>query len=161
MKQDIADASVADALKSEVIIKLRGQYLEIAQREAMWSRMYGENHLAAVNLRTQMEELRRSIKDEMRKIAESYKSDYEIALTRQSSLESSLAGVVNQSQTTGQAQIKVHELESNAETSRALYDSFLQRYMEAVQQQSVPISEARLISPAIPPPGKSARLSCS
>jgi succinoglycan biosynthesis transport protein ExoP len=28
--------------------------------------------------------------------------------------------------------------------------------MEAVQQQSVPISEARLISPAMRPPGKSA-----
>ena len=52
------------------------------------------NHLAAINLRTQMEQYRRSIKDEMRKIAESYKSDYEIALTRQTSLESSLANVV-------------------------------------------------------------------
>jgi succinoglycan biosynthesis transport protein ExoP len=156
MRQDVADASIADALKSEVIIKLRGQYLELAQREAMWAKMYGENHLATINLRTQMEEMRRSIKDEMGKIAESYKSDYEIALTRQNSLEANLANVVNQSQTTGQAQIQLRELESNAETSRALYDSFLQRYMEAVQQQSVPISEARLISPAMRPPGKSA-----
>lgn len=79
MDQDVGDASMADALKSEVIIKLRGQYLEIAQREAIWAKRYGENHLAAINLRTQMQELRRSIKDEMRKIAESYKSDYEIA----------------------------------------------------------------------------------
>jgi succinoglycan biosynthesis transport protein ExoP len=156
MSQDIADASVADALKSEVIIKLRGQYLEIAQREAIWAKMYGENHLAAINLRTQMQELRRSIKDEMRKIAESYKSDYEIALTREKSLESSLANVVTTSQTAGQAQVQLRELESNAETSRALYDSFLQRYMEAVQQQTVPISEARLISPAMPPLKKSA-----
>lgn len=156
MKQDIADASVADALKSEVIIKLRGQYLELAQREAMWSRMYGANHLAAINLRSQMEELRRGIKDEMRKIAATYKSDYEIALTRQNSLEASLASIVNQSQNTGQAQIQLRELESNAETSRALYDSFLQRYMEAVQQQSIPVSEARMISPAIKPDSKSA-----
>ena len=156
MKQNIADASITDALKSEVIIKLRGQYLELAQREAMWAKLYGENHLATINLRSQMEELRRSIKDEMGKIAESYKSDYEIALTRQKSLEANLASVVNQSQTTGQAQIQLRELESNAETSRALYDSFLQRYMEAVQQQSVPISEARIISPAIRPSSKSA-----
>ncbi len=156
MSQDIADASVADALKSEVIIKLRGQYLELAQREAIWSKLYGANHLAAINLRSQMEEMRRSIKDEMRKIAESYKSDYEIALTRQNSLEASLANVVSQSQTAGQAQIQLRELESNAETSRALYDSFLQRYMEAVQQQSVPLSEARLISPAMKPQWKSA-----
>jgi polysaccharide biosynthesis transport protein len=89
-----------------------------------------------------MQELRHSIKDEMGKIAESYKSEYEIALTRQNSLQASLANV-GQSQTTGQTQIQLRELESNAETSRALYDNFLQRYMEAVQQQSVPISEAR------------------
>jgi polysaccharide biosynthesis transport protein len=155
MQQDVADASVADALKSEVIIKLRGEFLGFAQREAIWAKMYGENHLAAINLRTQMQELRHSIKDEMGKIAESYKSEYEIALTRQNSLEASLANVVSQSQTTGQAQIQLRELESNAETSRALYDNFLQRYMEAVQQQSVPISEARLISPAMRPPRKS------
>ncbi len=156
MDQDVGDASMADALKSEVIIKLRGQYLEIAQREAIWAKRYGENHLAAINLRTQMQELRRSIKDEMRKIAESYKSDYEIARTREKSLENSLANVVSISQTTGQAHIQLRELESNAETSRTLYDSFLQRYMEAVQQQTVPISEARLISPAMRPLKKSA-----
>lgn len=156
MAQDLTDASVSDALKSEVIIKLRGQYLELAQREAFWGNKYGTNHLAAINLRAQMEELRRSIKDEMRKIAESYKSDYEIALTRQRSLENSLANVVTEAHSTGQAQIQLRELESAAETSRALYDSFLQRYMEAVQQQSVPISEARMISPAMRPLVKSA-----
>ena len=112
MQQDVADAPVADALKSEVIIKLRGQYLELAQREAIWSRTYGENHLAAVNLRTQMQELRHSIKDEMGKIDESYKSEYEIALTRQNSLEASLANVVSQSQPTGKAQIQSPSLKA-------------------------------------------------
>jgi len=63
---------------------------------------------------------------------------------------------VSESQSTGQAQIQLRDLESNAETSRALYDNFLQRYMEAVQQQSFPISEARLISPATKPLQKSA-----
>jgi succinoglycan biosynthesis transport protein ExoP len=156
MAQDLADASVTDALNSAVIIKLRQNYLELAQRESYWTKKYGEGHLAAINLRAQMQELRRSIEDEMGKIAGSYKSDYEIALTRQKSLEGSLASVVTEAHSTGQAQIQLRELESSAETSRALYDSFLQRYMEAVQQQSIPISEARLISPAMRPLRKSA-----
>jgi succinoglycan biosynthesis transport protein ExoP len=156
MTQDVADASVADALKSEVIIKLRSQYLADAQREAIYAKKYGPNHLAAVNMRTQMQELRRSINDEMRKIAESYKSDYEIARTRETSLRNSLARVVTESQTSGMAQIQLRELKSNADAARTLYDNFLQRYMEAVQQQdSVPISETRLISPATPPAIKS------
>ncbi|PNG26870.1 polysaccharide biosynthesis tyrosine autokinase [Methylocella silvestris] len=157
MSQDVPDASVADALKSEVIIKLRQQYLDLAQREAIFSQRYGANHLATVNLRTQMQEIRHSISDEMRKIAESYKSDYEIARTREQSLKDHLSAAVTQSQTSGEAGVQLRELTSNAEAARSLYDNFLQRYMEAMQQQdSAPISETRLISPAMPPMVKSA-----
>ncbi|VFU07394.1 polysaccharide biosynthesis tyrosine autokinase [Methylocella tundrae] len=156
MSQDIPDASITDALKSEVIIKLRQQYLELAQKEAIFSQRYGANHLATVNLRTQMQEIRHSIADEMRKIAEGYKSDYEIAKTREQSLRDSMASAVTQSQTSGQAQVQLRELTSSADAARTLYDSFLQRYMEAVQQKdAVPISETRLISPAYPPMKKS------
>lgn len=154
--QDVVDASVADALHSEVIIKLRGQYLDLAQREAILAQKYGANHLATVSLRNQMHELRRSITDETGKIAESYESDYEIAKKRTESLEKDLANVVTEAQVTGQAQVQLKELESNKESARAIYDSFLHRYMEAVQQQeAIPISETRLISPATPPLNKS------
>ena len=156
MSQEVPDASVADALSSEVIIKLRQEYLELAQREAIFSQRYGANHLATVGLRTQMQEIRHSISDQMRKIAESYKSDYEIARTREQSLKDSLANAVTQSQSSGQAQVQLRELTSNAETAQALYDHFLQRYMETVQQKdAIPISETRMISPAFPPPIKS------
>ena len=95
MRQDIPDASVAEGLNSEIIIKLRGQYLEMAGREAIWSKKYGADHMAAVNLRTQMVELRRNINDEMRKIAESTKSDYEIASAREASIKKSLASTLS------------------------------------------------------------------
>src|SRR5262249_3333515 len=36
MSEEIPSSSVTDALKSEVIIKLREQYLELANREALW-----------------------------------------------------------------------------------------------------------------------------
>jgi succinoglycan biosynthesis transport protein ExoP len=151
MKQAIPDGSVADALKSEVIIKLRSQYLEISSQEALWSAKYGPNHLATINLRNKMQEIRRNISDEMNKIAESYKSDYEIALARENAMKSSLDSTVSASQVTNQAQIQLRELESNAQTYRVMYDNFLQRYMEAVQQQSFPITEARVISAASRP----------
>jgi succinoglycan biosynthesis transport protein ExoP len=155
MRQDVPDASVADALHSEIIIRLRNQYLDYAAKERVWEDRYGTNHLAALNLRTQMMELRRNITDEMKKIAESTKSDYEIASAREQSLASSLANVVAESQTTNQAQIKLRELESNSQTYRTIYTNFLERYLQSVQQQSFPITEARLIGPATAPTGKS------
>ena len=155
MTQEIPDASLADALKSEVIIALRQRYLEMAGREALWSKRYGADHLAAINLRSQMMELRRNIADEMGKIAQSYKSEYEISLTRESSIQKSLDSAVADSRITGKAQVQLSELESNASTSKAMYENFLQRYMEAIQEQSFPISDARLITPAAPPSRRS------
>lgn len=155
LKQEIPDASVADALKNDTIVKLRGQYVDMASKESIWAMKYGADHLAAVNLRRQMAEIKKNIIDELKRIQESYKSDYDIAMTREEAIKSSLANVVSESQLTNQAQVQLRELESNAQSYQAMYDNFLQRYMESVQQQSFPITEARVISPASTPLKKS------
>lgn len=156
LKQEIPDASVADALKNDTIVKLRGQYVDMASKESIWAMKYGSDHLAAVNLRRQMAEIKKNIIDELRRIQEAYKSDYDIAVTREESIKSSLANVVSESQLTNQAQIQLREFESTAQSYQAMYDNFLQRYMESVQQQSFPITEARVISAATTPLIKSA-----
>jgi succinoglycan biosynthesis transport protein ExoP len=150
-----ATATVADTLRNEVISKLRTQYLEHDAKASLLAAKLGANHLAVVNLRNQMRELRRTIFEELERTAEGFKSDYEIAKTRQESLQQSVKQMVAESQTTNEAQITLHNLQASAETYRALYDSFLQRYMESVQQQSFPVSEARLITRATPPLAKS------
>ena len=149
------DATVADSLRNDVINKLRSTYLDMAAKEAIWSARYGSNHLAAVNLRTQMAELRRSIRDEVGRIAESYKSDYEIAKARMEGLERELQKLVSNSQTTNRDRLGLTDLEGTAKVYRSIYDSFLQRYMEIIQQQSFPITESRVISAATPPEQKS------
>lgn len=155
VKAGAPDATVADTLNNQVITKLRSQYLELANREADWSSRYGYNHLAAVNLRNQMREIQSSMMDELKRLAESYKSDYAIALQRQSEIERAVNDSVSQSQSTNQAQVTLRELQSSAQTYRSLYDNFLQRYMENVQQQSFPVSEARVITRASRPLSKS------
>ena len=155
MKEDVPDAGVADSLRSDVIVRLRNQYLDIAARERIFSARYGATHLAVVNLRTQMAELRRSIADELGRIAESYKSDYEIAKVRVQTLENGLNAQITDAQVTNRERVGLRELESTAQVYHTIHDNFLQRYMEAIQQQSFPISESRVLSAAAPPAGKS------
>ena len=50
--------------------------------------------MAVVNLRNQMHEIRKSILDELHRIAAAYCSDYEIAKVRAESLERALAEAV-------------------------------------------------------------------
>jgi succinoglycan biosynthesis transport protein ExoP len=155
LKQGVPDASVADALKNDTIVKLRGQYVDMASKESIWTAKYGADHLAVISLRTQMAEIRKNIVDELRRIRESYKSDYDIAVTREESIKASLANAVSESQQSNQAQIQLRDLDSSAQSYQAMYDNFLQRYMESVQQQSFPITEARVISSASTPLSKS------
>lgn len=148
--------TVSETLNNPIIIKLRSQYLELANREADWSRRFGRDHQAVITLARQIREIRSSIADELRRIAETYKSDYEIAKQRQTNLEKTVAEAVSRFQDASQAQIELRQLESSAETYRGLYKSALQRNTELVQQQSFPGTEARLIARASTPTSKSA-----
>jgi succinoglycan biosynthesis transport protein ExoP len=109
---------------------------------------YGKNHNAVVNLRNQIQDIRRSIYQELGRIEETVKSDYEIAKKRQADFDNSLAKLISQSTETNQAQITLFTLDAAAKSYRRLYDNFLQRHTEAVQQQTFPITEARQISAA-------------
>ena len=153
-------ATVADALSNPVVTQLRTRYLELVNREAEYSQKYGANHLAVVNLRDRVRELRGSILDELKRLRESYLSNYEIAKQREQDLEKSLAAAVVQSQETNQAQVALRELESTAQTYRTMHDNFLQRYTELLQQESFPISEARIVTPASPPMARVVRRGC-
>jgi succinoglycan biosynthesis transport protein ExoP len=144
-------ATVTDTLHNDVITRLRQQYLDLAERESDWATRYGPTHLAVVNLRNQMLEIRRSIADELKRIAETYRSDLDIAESHEEAVKQDLANLVAQSNQTNQAQVTLHELAANAQSYRALTDNFLQLYMVSVQQQSFPVTESRLITEASPP----------
>lgn len=155
MREEVPDANVTDALRNEVIIKLRNQYVDLQKRAADLTLRIGPEHQAVINVRNDMREARRSMLEELRRIAAGYKSDYEISKARLESIQSSLLEMVSQSQTTSQAQVELKELDSAAQSYRTLYDSFLQRYMESVQQQSFPLTEARVVTQATAPLKKS------
>lgn len=155
LKQDVGDATVAETFRSEVINSLRKTYLDLAGREASWSVRYGEDHAATVELRNKMQEIRRSIRDELVRIAAGSRSDYEIARTREENLQKALTELVSEGQSTNRDRLGLMDLESSAKSYRAIYDTFLQRYMEAIQQQSFPLTEARVIGAASPPLRKS------
>lgn len=153
--KDLAQPTVTDALNNPVITRLRAQYLDLSAQYSDWSTRYGKTHQASVNLANRMDELRKSIADEVKRIGDAYRSEYEIAKSRETSLEENLKNLVSQAGNTGQAQVKLRDLESAADTYRNLYNSFLEKQQQALQNQSFPISESRIISTAVKPDRKS------
>jgi succinoglycan biosynthesis transport protein ExoP len=149
------DAVGSDVSSNPIINGLRQQYLELTRRESEYSTRFGPNHQAVLTLRNRMRDLRSSIFDEVRRLAEISRSDLEVAKQRQQQIEKQLTEAVHQSRTTSAAELTIRELDSRAKSLRSLSDMFQQRYMGSKQQETFPISETRVIEPASPPQSKS------
>ena len=148
---NIPDPVVTDALNNPVITRLRQQFLDDQSKESEWSARYGSDHQAARNLRAEMAALQRAIWDEISRIAESYKSELQIAKSQEESIDKRMIDVFQQSGSTRQAQVRLRELETGANTYRNIYETFLTRFTQSVQQQSFPSTEARVVTAASAP----------
>ena len=147
--------NVSESLHNEVITKLRQRYLTDRERVVEFTAKMGPNHTAVLNLKSQMAELQNSIIDELQRIAETSKSDYEIAKAREDSLRASLSKQIQVAGVTGQAQVDLKELQSASQTYHTIFENFLQKYTQTVQEQSFPMFDAHVITVATPPLSKS------
>jgi succinoglycan biosynthesis transport protein ExoP len=145
------DAVVSEAMGNQIISQLRSKYLDLSKRQSEISAKLGSNHIIAVNLRDEMLEYERLMFAELRRLAESYRSDLEIAKGKEESLTASVQKSEALNATENKVLVGLHELEREGDAYRTLYQSYLQRYHQAIQQQTFPILDTRIITSASPP----------
>jgi polysaccharide biosynthesis transport protein len=145
------DAIVAGTLDSPIVNDLRAKYLEASRVAAEIAEKAGPDHLQVKRLHNSMEEYRKLIFDELGRIAKSYAADYQAAKTREDSLRSIVNDATGVSADANETQVQLRELEREAESYKDLYEKFLQRYQDSVQQESFPVTEARVIAEAAVP----------
>jgi exopolysaccharide transport family protein len=142
--------SVPDVMRSGVIAGLRAVQADISRREADLVAKYGERHPAVVNVRAERQDNERQIKAEVSRIVANLQNDYDVAKTREVSLEQSL-GVGGQGGTNNAVALRLHELERAVNTNKALYESFLSRAKISDEQANLEIRQARIIAVATVP----------
>jgi capsular exopolysaccharide synthesis family protein len=144
-------STLSEVLQSPAITNLRSQYTEAARTVSEYSTMYGERYPALSVVRARLADVRRQIDDEIARILAGVRNDYQTAVNRQTSLEGALAGLKEQFAAADQAEIKLHELERDAQANRDLFEQFLNRAKQTSEQQSMQIADARIVAPALPP----------
>ena len=96
-------------------------------------------------------DLSKQIFGELKQLTESYRNEYEVALSRETALRQKIADAAGKSSIDNQSQVKLRELDQQATALTTLYQTFLGRYEEASQQQSFPVGKVRIISDATMP----------
>ncbi len=151
LKEGVDPEAVGDVIKSETISKLRDQYANAARREAILGASLLPSHPQMQQARSDVARLRALIGAEVQRISHGIDLDYETAKQRLASTEAALATSRHAADTNDSAYIKLSELQRDAETTRAVYQSFVSRVKTLNETQSVYAPDARIISPAAIP----------
>jgi succinoglycan biosynthesis transport protein ExoP len=136
--------------KNDVLTTLRNAYFGLVAKEADSSTKFGPNNPAIVSLRNQKTQLRSEMFDEIQRLKQSSKSDYEAAELRETDLRKEFDSAVLESQAANQAQVKLQELEASARAYQDLYNTFLSRYNASLQQAVSPVAGSSVITSATP-----------
>jgi len=135
-------------LKSPVITALRTQQSEVERRYAELTVRYGPDHPLRNSTRSELLRIRGDVKAEVERIAASIRLDAETSQRRVALAEQRADTLRAQLTKTKQAQVRLRELERQAQTDRTLYETFLSRYKEISAYEGLHQEDARIISNA-------------
>ncbi len=147
----VGSGAMPEAVQSAAIDRLRGQYAELAAREADLRTNLGERHPFIAAVRTQMQDVRRLIDAELNRIAGAAETEYQRAQSNERTLAAELERLQRQAAVTAQSTVQLRELEREVEAARSVYNGFLVRAREIKEQTSIDSSNARIITAARPP----------
>lgn len=147
--------AILEALQSQTIANLRAQYAEARKRYAELTAELGPLHPALRQMEKQVEDLRRTINEEVDRFAQSAKNDLTRARDYEASLNQALEAQKRQSVQLSQASVRLRELERDVEANRDVYQSFLKRSRETEEQETLNTSAARITGEATAPQRRS------
>lgn len=144
-------ANVEGPIKQDLLSALRAQRSALNDQIAQKRAVLGERHPDLVMAHGQLNDINQQIETERKRNIESAKSEYESLLEQQKSLEARLKSVEAEMLVDGQAQVKLQELQRDAEANKNIYEQFLSRFKTTDEQRLLRSTQTKIASLATPP----------
>ena len=141
----------ADALASNALASLKSKSSEVRRELANLSARYGSRHPSVVSARAQLADIDRQVGSEAARIVTATENEYKVARSREQSIEASLSEMKDSGNVTSQAEITLRELQREADANKALFESFLARFKQTSQQETLQTTDSRIIQRASVP----------
>lgn len=143
--------SAGDVMSSPLIQNLRQQEAQVVRELGELSTRYAEKHPAVINKQAELRDLQAKIELEVQRIVRGLANALDVARTRERSLDEALANLKLRVASANQAEVRLRELEREADASKALLRTFLERFKETSDQEGIQQADARIIAAATVP----------
>jgi uncharacterized protein involved in exopolysaccharide biosynthesis len=151
MLQSGKPIEASEILNSELIRRLAEQRVTLRAQLAEQSSTLLDGHPRIKELKAQLADLDRQLREEAGKISRSLDNDARIAGARVEGLSASLDQLKKQATSTNDKDVQLRALEREAKAQRDLLESYLAKYREANTRENIDAAPAdgRIISRAI------------
>jgi succinoglycan biosynthesis transport protein ExoP len=151
MLQSGKPIEASEILNSELIRRLSEQRVTLRAQLAEQSSTLLDGHPRIKELKAQLADLDRQLREEASKISRSLDNDARIAGGRVDGLSASLEQLKKQATSTNGQDVQLRALEREAKAQRDLLESYLAKYREANTRENIEAapSDGRIISGAI------------
>jgi|GEM_PF-4913809 len=119
------------------------------------SSRFGENALNTQNARRELDALLTELRAEVERSVETLNAEFRAAQLNATSLAEEIEELNFFLRDKRDARVEYQELASQSSAFRVMYESLLQQYMRSVQLESFPVTDARIVTRASVPLGKS------
>jgi len=143
--------AIDDLADSPLLLRLKEQEAQLSREASELGARYGERHPQMAKVRAELVDARRRIQTEAERQLQAMRS--ELAIQREriggltAQIKSSEGAILEQSR----AEIRLRELEREAQANRVLYEAMLSRFKETGDQEPIQQPDARIIAHAQPP----------
>jgi succinoglycan biosynthesis transport protein ExoP len=134
----LADAEAIPAVTSDPTIQsLRSEILKSEQKIEDLAKKYGAKHPAMVRAKEELIVLKDKRSQEIKRVIESIKNEYEIARTNESNLKGMLSSTKAEALDQNEKFVQYGVLTRDVETSRQLYDALIKRIKEQTATEEI------------------------
>lgn len=143
-------ANITEVQSNASLAALRSQEVELSRRVVELSERLGDNHPRLMQVRAELATVRGRFAVETQKVAIAIQAEVDAARSEEEALRVQVEAATARSDAAGQNEAGLKELEREAQSNRAVYESFLNRFKELREQQDIQRPDARILSYAQP-----------
>ena len=149
------NATTADTQASSTIASLRAAAGSLRQQLDAQSTVYGARHPSIVKLNTELAAVNAQIATEVGRVASAAKVSLDEANANLAGLTAKADAMRSSIFSDNAAMVTLRELERDATSKAAIYESFLSRARQVTEREQLDTTNVRVISTAVPPPARS------
>lgn len=149
-RRGASSAAAADGLDSPAMAALRTRLAEFDRTIASTQSELGPRHPDLRQLQAQRSTVVAQLAQEIRVLVERARNDLALARQNENSIAAGLEQLKRRSLRNNEAQVKLRELQREADAARSLLEAVLNRAKQSGQQEDLPAENFRVLAPAVP-----------